>query len=81
MVHMRRPPPLESLNTNIIDYTTGAYFRTYSDYDTVIGGEALEDLTEIANPDAFGLNADHDMITRFLGPREAAFPGLRLGNL
>ncbi len=74
MVHMRRPPPLESLNTNIIDYTTGAYFRTYADHDTVIGGEALEDLTEIANPDAFGLNADHNTITRFWDRAKLRFP-------
>ncbi|MCE2457028.1 MAG: FAD-binding oxidoreductase [Dehalococcoidia bacterium] len=74
MVHMRRPPPLENLNTNIIDYSTGAYFRTYSDYDTVIGGEALEDLMEVANPDAFGLNADHDVITRFWERAKLRFP-------
>ena len=74
MVHLRRPPQLESLNTNIIDYTTGAYFRTYADHDTVIGGEALEDLTEIANPDAFGLNADHDTITRFWDRAKLRFP-------
>ena len=74
MVHLRRPPQLESLNTNIIDYTTGAYFRTYADHDTVIGGEALEHLTEIANPDAFGLNADHDTITRFWDRAKLRFP-------
>ncbi len=74
MVHMRRPPPLENLNTNIVDYSTGAYFRTYSDYDTVIGGEALEDLMEVANPDAFGLNADHDVITRFWERAKLRFP-------
>ncbi len=74
MVHMRRPPPLENLNTNVIDYSTGAYFRVYSDHDTVIGGEALEDLTEVANPDAFGLNADHNVITRFWERAKLRFP-------
>ena len=74
MVHMRRPPPLENLNTNIIDYSTGAYFRVYGDHDTVIGGEALEDLMEVANPDAFGLNADHDVITRFWDRAKLRFP-------
>ena len=27
MVHLRRPPSLESLTTNVIDYTTGGYYR------------------------------------------------------
>ena len=74
MVHLRRPPPLESLNTNIIDYSTGAYFRVYSDHDTIVGGEALEDLMEVANPDGFGLNADHDVITRFWDRAKLRFP-------
>ncbi len=74
MVHLRRPPTMESVNTNIIDYSTGAYFRVYGDYDTVIGGEALEDLMEVANPDAFGLNADHDVIMRFWERAKYRFP-------
>ena len=74
MVHLRRPPPLENLNTNIVDYSTGAYFRVYADHDTIVGGEALEDLTEVANPDAFGLNADHNVITRFWDRAKLRFP-------
>ncbi len=74
MVHLRRPPGLESLNTNVIDYTTGAYFRVDSGYNTLIGGEALDDLNEVANPDSFGLNADHDTITRFWDRAKLRFP-------
>ena len=50
MVHLRRPPTLESLTVNVIDYTTGAYFRVDSGFGTLIGGEAWDDLTEIATP-------------------------------
>lgn len=74
MVHLRRPPQLEDINTNIIDYSTGAYFRVYGDHDTIVGGEALEDLMEVTNPDAFGLNADHDVITRFWDRAKLRFP-------
>ena len=65
MVHLRRPPSLESLTTIVIDYTTRAYLRMNAGYKTLLGGEAEEDLSEVVNPDAFGLNADHDTITRF----------------
>ena len=65
MVHLRRPPSLEGLNTNVIDYTTGAYFRVDAGYGTLVGGEDFDDLNEVVNPDAFGLNADHDTITKF----------------
>ena len=65
MVHLRRPPSLESLTTIVIDYTTRAYLRMNAGFKTLLGGEAEEDLSEIVNPDAFGLNADHDTITRF----------------
>ena len=65
VTHLRRPPSLESLTAIVIDYTTGGYFRVDSGFKTLVGGQALEDLTEVVNPDAFGLNADHDTITRF----------------
>ncbi len=65
MVHLRRPPALESLITTVIDRTNGAYFRANAGVNTLMGGEAPEDLTEVVNPDAYGLNADHDTITRF----------------
>ena len=74
MVHLRRPPALESFNTIVIDYTTGAYFRADAGYGTLVGGEALEDLSEVANPDAFGLNADHDFITRYWNRAKLRFP-------
>lgn len=74
MVHLRRPPALESLGVNVIDYTTGAYFRVDSGFGTLIGGEALDDLTETVNPDAFGLNADHDVIARFWERAKLRFP-------
>ena len=74
MVHLRRPPALESMNTIVIDYTTGAYFRADAGYGTLVGGEALEDLSEVANPDAFGLNADHNVITRFWDRAKLRFP-------
>ena len=35
MVHLRRPPSLESLTTNIIDYTTGGYFRVNDGFQHV----------------------------------------------
>ncbi len=74
MVHLRRPPTLESLNTNIIDYTTGAYFRVDAGHSTLVGGEDWDDLSEVVNPDAFGLNADHDTITRFWDRARLRFP-------
>ena len=74
MVHLRRPPALESMDTIVIDYTTGAYFRADAGYGTLVGGEALEDLSEVANPDAFGLNADHDFITRYWERAKLRFP-------
>ena len=80
MVHLRRPPTLESLNTIIIDYTTGAYFREDAGYGTLVGGEDMNDLNEVVNPDAFGLNADHDTITPLLGPRQPALPRIRRGH-
>ncbi|CAI8008319.1 FAD-dependent oxidoreductase domain-containing protein 1 [Geodia barretti] len=46
MVHLRRPPSLEALTTNVIDYTTGAYFRVDAGYGTLVGGENLDDLNE-----------------------------------
>ena len=50
MVHLRRPPSLEALTTNVIDYTTGAYFRVDAGYGTLVGGENLDDLNEVVNP-------------------------------
>ena len=74
MVHLRRPPSLESLSTNVIDYTTGGYYRVNAGFKTLVGGEAPEDMGEVVNPDAFGLNADHDTITRFWDRAKRRFP-------
>ena len=74
MVHLRRPPTLESLSTNVIDYTTGGYYRVNDGFKTLVGGEAPEDMGEVVNPDAFGLNADHDTITRFWDRAKQRFP-------
>ncbi len=74
MVHLRRPPSLESLDVNVIDYTTGAYFRVDAGHNTLVGGEEWDDLSEVVNPDAFGLNADHDTITRFWDRARLRFP-------
>ena len=74
MVHLRRPPILESLNVNVIDYTTGAYFRVDAGYNTLVGGEDWDDLSEVVNPDSFGLNADHDTVTRFWDRAKLRFP-------
>ena len=74
MVHLRRPPSLESLTTNVIDYTTGGYYRVNDGFKTLVGGEAPEDMGEVVNPDAFGLNADHDTITRFWDRAKMRFP-------
>ena len=74
MVHLRRPPSLESLTTNVIDYTTGGYYRVNDGFKTLVGGEAPEDMGEVVNPDAFGLNADHDTITRFWDRAKLRFP-------
>ena len=77
MVHLRRPPSLEGLTTNVIDYTTGAYFRVDAGYCTLVGGEDADDLTEVVNPDAFGLNADHNTITKFWDRAKLRFPDFR----
>lgn len=74
MVHLRRPPALESLSMNVIDYSTGAYFRVDAGYSTLIGGEAYDDLSETVHPNSYGLNADHSTIERFWGRAKLRFP-------
>ena len=76
MVHLRRPPSLESLNTNIIDYTTGALLPRLTPGTALWSAARIfDDLTEVVNPDGFGLNADHDTITRFWDRAKLRFPG------
>ena len=74
MVHLRRPPSLESLTATVVDRTNGAYFRVNDGLNTLSGGEAPEDLSEVVNPDAYGLNADHDTIMRFWERAKWRFP-------
>jgi len=74
MVHLRRPPNLEMLEHIIIDHTCGAYYRTDGKPNTLVGGESAEDMSEVVNPDTFGLNADHDFITRFWNRAINRFP-------
>ena len=74
MVHLRRPPPLESLTPTIIDQTSGSYYRLNSGLYTLMGGEAPEDMGEVVNPEAYGLNADHDTITRYWQRARLRFP-------
>ena len=74
MVHLRRPPPLEPLTAAVIDHTTGAYYRGNAGFHTLQGGEAPEDMAEVVNPEAYGLNADHDTIARYWTRASFRFP-------
>lgn len=75
MVHLRRPPSLESMTTTVIDHTSNSYYRANAGFHTLMGGEAPEDMAEVVNPDAYGLNADHAAITRYWERAKARFPG------
>ena len=74
MVSFRRPPPLESMTTTVIDHTTGAYFRADSDFRTLVGGEAPEDLTEVVDPDSYGHSADDGTIAGLWNRAGQRFP-------
>ncbi|MYC30707.1 MAG: FAD-binding oxidoreductase [Chloroflexi bacterium] len=74
MVHLRRPPALESFTPTVIDQTNGAYFRLNAGFYTLMGGEAPEDMGEVVNPDAYGLNAEHDTIIRYWQRARLRFP-------
>ncbi len=80
LVHLRRPPSLESMTTIIIDHTTGSYLRASPGPNTLLGGEAPGDLDEVVNPDSFGLNADHGVITRFWERAKRRFPDFRMAT-
>lgn len=64
MVILRRPPSLEGLSTMIIDHTTNTYMRVNPGSTTLASSMDEADIAEVVNPDAYGLNADHDYITR-----------------
>ena len=74
MVHMRRPPSLESFTTIVIDYTTGMYVRMNAGFKSLVGGESKKDLGEVVNPDGYGLNADHDTIERYWDRAKSRIP-------
>ena len=74
MASFRRPPPLENLTATVIDHTTGAYFRADSDHRTLVGGEASEDLTEVADPDSYDLSADQGTIESLWDRARQRFP-------
>ena len=74
MVSFRRPPALESMTTTVIDHTTGAYFRADSDHRTLVGCEAPEDLTEVVDPDSYGLSADDGTIAGLWDHARQRFP-------
>ena len=63
IVHVRRPPSLESLTTIVIDNTTGAFLRVSDGSMSLLGGEAPDDLREVVDPDACDQSAGHDTIT------------------
>ena len=77
MVGLRRPPHMEHLEQIVVDHTSGAYFRTDGTPFTLVGGESEEDLREIVDPDSFGLNADHDFITRYWSRAINRFPSFK----
>ena len=67
MVVLRRPPSLEAFSTIVMDHTSGIYLRVNAGSTTLAGAMFEEDLTERADPDAYGLNADHDAIVSYWG--------------
>ena len=74
MASFRRPPMLETLTTTVIDHTTGVYFRADSDHRTLVGGEAPEDLTEVADPDSYNLSANHGTVESLWDRARQRFP-------
>ena len=75
MVVLRRPPPLEGLSTMIIDHTSNTYLRVNAGSTTLTSSMDEADHAEVVNPDAYGLNADHDVIARFWGRADRRVPG------
>ncbi len=75
MVILRRPPSLDNLSTMIIDHTTNTYMRFNEGSTTLASSMDEADISEVVNPDAYGLNADHDFITRFWGRAGRRVPG------
>ena len=74
MVHMRRPPALESLTIAVADGITGGYIRAGEGFNTLVGGEAPEDFSEVSDPDDFSMTADHETVARFWNRAKLRFP-------
>ena len=74
MVHMRRPPALESLTIAVADGLTGGYIRAGEGFNTLVGGEGAGDFSEVSDPDDFSATADHETIARFWSRARLRFP-------
>ena len=74
MVHMRRPPALEFLTIAVADGLTGGYIRAGEGFNTLVGGEAAGDFSEVSDPDDFSTTADHETIARFWSRAKLRFP-------
>ena len=81
MVHMRRPPSIESLTEIVIDNTSGTYFRVNEGPNTLVGGEAPDDLHEVVDPEEFDLSADHDKIIDLWKRATLRIPGFAEATL
>ena len=75
MVILRRPPSLEGLSTIVMDHISGTYLRVNAGSTTLAGAMFEEDLSEDADPDAYGLNADHDAIVTYWDRASRRAPG------
>lgn len=74
MLHMRRPPALQSLTTAVADGLTGGYIRAGEGFNTLVGGEAPGDFSEVSDPDDFDMTADHETAARFWDRAKLRFP-------
>ena len=74
MLHMRRPPALEALTIAVADGLTGGYIRAGEGFNTLVGGEAPGDFSEVSDPDDFDMTADHETASRFWDRAKLRFP-------
>ncbi len=75
MVVLRRPPSLESFSPIVMDHISGTYLRVNAGSTTLAGAMFEEDLSEVVDPDDYGLNADHATIVSFWGRASRRVPG------
>ncbi len=71
----RRPPPLDSLDTMLMDNTTGTYLRKNHGPLSLLGGDAPDSLGGVPDPDDCALNADHDRIADLWSRMTRRIPG------